>query len=86
MRSPFALKVAAVAGLLLGIWALASYEPLVTLLAPERIAELLNTAGPLRGPLLLIGMMGLAGVVGPLPNLPLAVGARLAFGPRLGTF
>jgi uncharacterized membrane protein YdjX (TVP38/TMEM64 family) len=85
MRRLFRLRVAAVAGLGLAIWALASYEPLVALLAPERIAELLNTAGPIRAPLLLMGLMALAVVVSPIPSLPLDVAAGLAFGPWLGT-
>jgi len=85
MRSIVTLRVATVAGLLLGIWALTTYEPLVALLAPERIKELLDTAGPIGAPLLLMGLMALAVVVSPIPSLPLDVAAGLAFGPWLGT-
>ncbi len=50
---------------------------------PDRIAQWLSEAGPL-APVVFMGLMALAVVIGPIPSLPLDIAAGAAFGPLLG--
>jgi uncharacterized membrane protein YdjX (TVP38/TMEM64 family) len=80
-----AAKLAA-AGAVIGLayWGVGA-DRLATLLDPEQLTALLNSAGPIVGPLILMGVMALAVVVSPLPSLPIDAAAGAAFGPWLGT-
>lgn len=65
------------------VWAAREFG-LADVLNPQRIQELLASAGPL-GPLALIGGMATAVVISPLPSLPIDIAAGAVFGPWLGT-
>lgn len=67
-----------------GLFALDRLPDVASLLATDRLATLLQSAGPI-GPLLLIGGMIAAVVVSPIPSLPLDVAAGAAYGPIWGT-
>jgi len=84
MRRNLTIKVilfVAVIGLFLLVnsaWDIASF------FSPERLKNMLNSAG-IYGPLLYIIMMALAVVISPIPSLPLDIAAGAVFGPFLGT-
>jgi len=65
------------------VWSAQRYD-LAQVLDPERIRELLASAGP-AAPLALIGLMATAVVISPVPSLPLDIAAGAFFGPLLGT-
>lgn len=71
--------LATVAAIMAGIWWLLQGLGLPMSFSPSGIAGWFNSQGNL-GPLLLLLLMTLAVVVGPIPTLPVAAAAGMAFG------
>lgn len=71
--------LATVTAIMAGIWWLLQGLGLPMSFSPSGIAEWFNSQGNL-GPLLLLLLMMLAVVVGPIPTLPVAAAAGMAFG------